>query len=280
MTPSIAVAPAMVSHLPFVASRPLGRRLMAFARGQLRLAQAHLGHAGEARHVGIHQARKCIRRARATLALGARIFDQRAQRLDDELGRLCRGLSPLRDAQALIETLRRLTATAPAAVQAILPLAEMEACRRRDQLLQRALTRDPGFMARRHRLLVAQTRLERLDWWALDAAVVSAAAMRSGQRADKAGQSARHHPDDNHAWHVYRRRLRRLHQQDTLLAEIQPELRPALVQSLQKQASLLGESQDDALLLSHTGTRSPFPPDQRKLLRDMARERLQRTRCG
>lgn len=270
----------MVPHTPFVAPRPLGWRLMAFAREQLRLAQTHLGRAGEARHVGIHQARKCIRRARATLALGARIFDQRAQRLDDELGRLCRGLSPLRDAQALIEALRRLAATAPVAVQAILPLAETEACQRRDQLLQRALTRDPEFMARRHRLLVAQTRLERLDWRALDAAVVSAAAMRSEQRADKAGQSAKHHPDDNDAWHVYRRRLRRLHQQDTLLAEIQPELRPALAQSLQKQARLLGESQDDALLLGHSGTRSPFPPDQRKLLRDMARERLQRTRCG
>ena len=270
----------MVPHLPSGVPRSLGWRLMAFAREQLRLAHLHLGHTGEARHVGIHQARKCIRRARATLALGARIFGPRAQRLDDELGRLCRGLSPLRDAQALIETLRRLTSTAPAPVQAILPLAEREACQRRDQLLQRALTRDPEFMARRHRLLVAQTRLERLDWWALDAAVVSAAVMRSGKRAGKAAHSATHHPDDNHAWHVYRRRLRRLHQQDTLLADIEPELRPVLVQNLQKQASLLGESQDDALLLAHTGSRSPFPPGQRKLLRSMARERLQRTRRG
>jgi hypothetical protein len=45
-------------------------------------------------------------------------------------------------------------------------------------------------------------------------------------------------------------------------------------------ADILGESQDDALLLRHCGSRSPFTSDQRKPLRAIARERLQRARGG
>ena len=37
-------------------------------------------------------------------------------------------------------------------------------------------------------------------------------------------------------------------------------------------------AQDDALLLRHCASRSPFPPPMRRLLRDLARERLARVR--
>ena len=116
---------AMISKTPSDENSVIGPRLMAYASEQLLQAETHLARKGEARHSGIHEARKCIRRARATLALGASVFDRRAKRLDDDLGRLCRGMSPLRDAQALIEALRRLENSAPPAVHAILPRAEM-----------------------------------------------------------------------------------------------------------------------------------------------------------
>ncbi len=258
---------------------PLGMRLLVFVGVQLQQAQTDLSREDEALHDGIHQARKCIRRARATLALGARVLGPRAEALDDELGRLCRGLSHLRDAQALIEVLQRLDAQAAAPIRAILPAAERLARQRRDDILERALVRDPAFMARRLRLQAAQQRLARLDWRAVDADAVSSAIKRSQRRADKAAKRIKQHPYDDEAWHVYRRRLRRLRQQDSLLADLLPALRLSKKRA-RDLTDLLGESQDDALLLRHCDRRSPFPSDQRKQLRAIARERLRRTRGG
>jgi CHAD domain-containing protein len=254
-------------------------RLLVFVGVQLQQAQTDLSREDEALHDGIHQARKCIRRARATLALGARVLGPRAEALDDELGRLCRGLSHLRDAQALIEVLQRLDAQAAAPIRAILPAAEQLARQRRDDILERALVRDPAFMARRLRLQAAQQRLARLDWRAVDEGEVSSAIKRSQRRADKAAKRIKQHPDDDEAWHVYRRRLRRLRQQDSLLADVLPALRLSKKRA-RDLTDLLGESQDDALLLRHCDRRSPFPSDQRKQLRAIARERLRRTRGG
>lgn len=277
MSPDTAVL-AIGSDPPLAGTRRIGRRLLASAAGQLQAARSHLSAEGEAVHAGIHEARKCIRRARASLALGVRVFGQPGARLDDELGRLCRGLSGLRDAQALVEELRRLAASAPAPLRAILPLAEAAARQRRDDMLQRALARDPGFRSRSGRLLAAEARLARLEWLAVGDADVAEAMMRSKRRANKARRRAKRHMDDDHLWHVYRRRLRRLRQQDTLLAEFLPELRPS-THGLDDHTAL-GESQDDALLLRRCGKGSPFPPGQRALLRKIARERLQRARDG
>lgn len=275
MSRSIADA----STTPAPGNLPLGMRLLVFAGEQLQQAQADLSRKGEALHEGIHQARKSIRRVRATLALGARILGPRAQALDDELGRLCRGLSHLRDAQALIEVLQRLDAQAPERIRAILPAAERLARERRDDILERALARDPAFQARCLRLQAAQQRLARLDWRAVDETEVASAIKRSQRRADKAAKQIKKHPGDDETWHVYRRRLRRLRQQDSLLAELLPALRLSKKRA-RDLADALGESQDDALLLRHCDRRSPFPSDQRKQLRAIARERLHRTRSG
>lgn len=258
---------------------PLGLRLRTFASEQLRLANLNLAREGEDWHDGIHEARKCMRRARATLALGRRVSGRAGELLDDELGRLTRGLSRLRDAQALIEVLQRLAVKAPPEVQLMLPGAEHAARLRRDQLLSIALLRDPGMSARRRRLQSVQKRLQKLDWQAVDAAVVTVAIARTKRRAEKAYRRASGHPDNGAAWHLYRRRLRRLHQQDDLLAELQPELRPRAARRLQNLARKLGVSQDDALLLEHCGRRSPFSSSPRKLLRELARQRLQRMRA-
>ena len=256
---------------------PLGMSLKALASAQLLHAERFLGREGDARHAGIHEARKCIRRARAVLALGKRSLDHRARRLDGELGRLCRGLSRLRDAHALLDALGRLEATAPFKVIEELPDAKYSARMRRDLLLEAALKRDPQFESRRRRLLAYRQRLERLNWQNLDDGVVARAIERSGRRAEKSCRRSFRHPDRDADWHAYRRRLRRLRQQDTLLAEIRPDLRPA-IQGLEERATLLGEAQDDALLIRNCGRRSPFPAGQRALLRQLARERLKHAR--
>ena len=269
-----AVPEAHVVEIPVI-----GLRLRAVAHAQLMQAEVHLARAGEARHVGIHQARKCVRRVRAMLALGMRKLDQRAKRLDADLAQLCRGMSRLRDAQALIEALQRLDDNVPGDVRAILPDADAAARERRDGLLAQALARDPDFHSRRRRLRAMGERLLRLDWQLIGHAEIVRAILRSEHRVEKAGRKARRHPDRDHEWHVFRRRLRRLRQQDTVLAGLQPELRPTM-KGLEDQAGALGEAQDDALLLLHCGRASPFQRTQRASLRRIARGRLQHARRG
>jgi hypothetical protein len=259
----------------------IGNNLMAFAVAQLQRTIAYLAQPGKARHQGIHEGRKCIRRTRATLALAARTFKRcncaaRAARLDSDLGQLCRGLSPLRDAQALLEALARLSAVAPD-VSAILPDAIKAAKARRDQLMQLALRRNPDFLSRRQRLGAAIKRLQHLPWQNATIADITSALERSVRRVEKAQRQAHRHPELDEIWHVYRRRLRRLRQQDSLVATIQPGLRPAF-EGLELHAERLGESQDDALLLKHCGKRSPFAPNQRKILRTTTSARLRLTR--
>ena len=251
----------------------VGSKLKAFALEQLNRAIAYLAQPGNARHQGIHEGRKCLRRARATLALAGPSFKrggegERAARLDFDLGQLCRGLSPLRDAQALLEALARLSDVAPD-VSAILPDAKKAAKARRDQLMQIALQRSPDFLSRLKRLAAILTRLARLAWHATCAADISASVKRSMRRVERAQRKAHRHPELDEIWHTYRRRLRRLRQQDSLLAVVEPELRPVIA-DLEQQTELLGESQDDALLLKHCGKRSPFAPIQRKILRTIA----------
>ena len=65
---------------------------------QLAGAMAQLAREGEARHDGIHQARKSLRRARAALALARRALGDEGRRIDAALTAACRGMGALRDA--------------------------------------------------------------------------------------------------------------------------------------------------------------------------------------
>lgn len=275
MSADIDATPSIDRTEPSSVAAPLsGPGLRALALELLQQAQTHLARTGEDRHAGVHEARKCVRRVRAALALGATVLNKaKARALDDELGRLCRGLSHLRDGQALIEALRRLRDVAPVAARRMLAEAEALALQRRDGILQRALLRDPEFAARRHRLFVSQKRLRRLDWDALGKKEIAKGLKRSSRRVDKAERRARRRPDDAAAWHGFRRRLRRLRQQDTFLSTSRHELQTK-VKGRVDLATALGESQDDVLLLSHCGRRSPFPPEHRTVLAKLASERI------
>lgn len=256
---------------------PLGLRLKAFALAELAEAQALLAKPGDGRHEGVHQARKRLRRTRAALALGRKALGAEGRRLNEDLGRLCRGLSPLRDAQALIEGLQRLPASGPAPLASALPQMLDLARRRRDDCLARSLARDPDFQRRRDRLRAMALRLEALDWDDVKPAAVAKSVARSEERLAKARRRATRDPGDDARWHAMRRRLRRLRQQDHLLGALEPDLRPA-GNVTAEEAAVLGEAQDDALLLRHCGSHSPFPPPMRKLLRAEARARLGRVR--
>ncbi len=275
MTPNArrtASRPAPVTK-PDAPLLPLGLRLKAFALSGLEEAQALLAKPGDDRHHGVHQARKRLRRTRAALALGRKALGRDGRRLDEDLGRLCRGLSPLRDAQALMEGLQRLPASEPGPLASALPEMMALARQRRDESLARTLARDPDLKRRRERLLALAARLEALEWEGVKPGAVAKAVTRSEERLAKARRRAARDPSDDARWHAMRRRLRRLRQQDHLLAAVEPG-RPPIGSVTAEEAAVLGEAQDDALLLRHCGSRSPFPPPLRKLLRAEARVRL------
>lgn len=263
---------------PSPVAPPPGRPLREFALAELDRAAAQLAREGDARHAGVHQARKSLRRTRATLALARRALGDAGRRLDEDLARLCRGLSPLRDGQALVEALERLRPGAPPALQARLAEAITLAGLRREALMASALARDPGFARRQARIEALAARLSRLPWDEVRDKHVARAVERSERRVARTRRRVARDPSHDERWHVLRRRVRRLRQQDTLLQSLDLAVRPVSGVPLDE-ATALGEAQDDTLLLRHCGPRSPFPPDLRRELRALARARLARVRA-
>lgn len=275
---SMSVQVGLPTGAPAPVPVPPGAALAAQALSQLRQAVLQLAREGEDRHEGVHQARKSLRRARAALALGGKSLGSAGRVLDEQLGRFCRGLSPLRDAQALLEGLDRLApdgAPAPDWLEDARRLARA----RRDAVLAAVLARDPGFGRRRARLGRMAERIAALPWARVDARRVERGLAKSERRLDKARRRALRSPADDEAWHRLRRRLRRLRQQATLL-EAMPGAPVPTADVPLALATALGEAQDDALLLRHCGSRSPFPPPLRARLRRLGRERLHRARAA
>ena len=242
------------------------------------LASAHdlLACGPAAIHLGVHQARKSLRRVRAALALGAPQLGPKAQRLDEELGRLCRGLSPLRDAQALVEALARLSDEA-ACGKTDLPAAIALAEQRRDTVLAAAIARDPAFAARRARLQRARRAIAGLNWADVDADTARAMLEKAGHRVAKAEKRAKKHPEHDEDWHRLRRRVRRLRQMQSL-AQAAFGLEAHAHDRGDHLATALGHSQDDTLIVRHCHSRSPFPSSLRRQLRAIAAARVRRAR--
>lgn len=243
-----------------------GELLQAEAVQELERAARQLARPGEERHQGVHQARKSIRRVRAILALGGSSFSAAppVQRLDAALRGLCRGLSALRDADALRDALLHLSRDAvigPIECERLCAFVAVVRARR----LAAALARDPDFARRRARLQVAQGRVGMLPWARARGEDVEAALAMSRKRLKKALKRAKG-GDDVEAWHTLRRRLRRLRQQETVLARTRPEaFQPT--PGIGELAERMGTAQDHALLLAHCRRSGVFPARDRATLR-------------
>jgi CHAD domain-containing protein len=268
--------------------RSIGIKLGDFVLEQLTQAQGLLVCRGEKRQQGVHEARKCMRRARSAIAMldGKRL--KAASRLDKSLAKLCRSLSSLRDAQALNEALSRLgqaksigEMTSPSADAAMLSRALVAADAIRKQALKQALLQDPEFAERRARLQSAGADSAALPWLELTAQDLTAALQYSDQRAEKAARRAAKDTKDDERWHSFRKRVRRLRQQRGILEKIAPRLLPKQLSGKKHanaKAQELGESQDDALLLQFCKQPSHFKKDVRIWLREVAKARLKQVR--
>jgi len=259
------------------APRPPGQRLRAYASGEIDQALDALGWGGNRLHAGVHLARKCLRRARATLALGAHGLGPGTQLIDRALRDLNRDLSPLRDAHALVETLDRVlrgAALAPPS-RTLLARARRAAAAVRAQAAHAARADDPGLSRRRALLRVLRAALRALPWAELQPQHWRDAVAASLERTQRAGERARASGDDED-WHEWRRRARRLSQQQRALKSAR--LGADAPRFDKHQIERLGEAQDLTLLLEHCGKGSPFAKADRGALKAFARAELARAR--
>src|SRR3982751_2730234 len=142
--------------------------LRAYACDELDRAIAHLAWRGGRVHEGVHQARKSLRRTRATLALGRGVRGAGAELIDRESRRVTRSLSKMRDAQALVETLDRLIAKGkPPEALPVLRRARRTGAIARVESARRELASDPGLARKRAMLATLRAALPALPWDAL-----------------------------------------------------------------------------------------------------------------
>lgn len=227
-------------------------------------------------HAGVHRSRKAMRRSRAVLALGVDALGPGARLIDRALRKANRGLSDLRDAHALVETLDRLLERgADEAARVHLQRARHVAAARRDTVGgDTACLRHVADV--RALLRTLRAALEGLPWHALATASIDVALAKSARKVDVARTVVAETNADSD-WHAWRRRLRRLSQQYRALSAAGFRIE---VDTFDKSlAEQLGALQDLQLLRDHCGKDSPFANADRKALRTFADDAL-RTRRG
>jgi CHAD domain-containing protein len=256
---------------------PPGGRLRDYATTELARAMVCLGWRGARVHAGVHQARKSIRRVRATLALGMPGLGAGAGLIDRELRRINRQTSKLRDAQALVAILDLLLESADDAETArVLRRARRTAAGIRARCA-RSIVGDDGVADDRRALLATLlAALSALPWDAVGATGVDRVLRRSLAGRDAAGARAGTTGREED-WHRWRRRARRLSQQHRALGDLAAIPRTAQRHD-KRLAVLLGEVQDCALLREHLGKGSRFARADRPLLRTLAEHRAQHLR--
>ena len=258
-------------------SDPIGVVLFDYAAKELRRALACLAWRGSRFHEGVHQARKSLRRCRATLALGAPELGAHAVPIDRRLRRVNRSLSTLRDVHALVETFDRLIRRHRSpATHRLLQRARRAALRLRARVAREELHADADFSGRRDRLDAIAIDLERLPWQSVHTGHVRKAIQRSVSLAAGAATRALERGSDDD-WHRWRRRVRRLSQQHRALRD-SAELRHEAESDIKALATALGEVQDYFLLKEHCGKDSPFSEFDRQALAALAARGLRRKR--
>lgn len=247
-----------------------------YAMTELDRAIECLGWRGLRVHAGVHQARKSMRRVRATLALGGIALGPGSAILDRELQGIIRSLSSVRDAQAVVEALDRLAEkSASDGDVRLLRRACLAAARARAGTLRAARIDDPGFRNKRVLLEFMRTMLSALPWACASLDQVNAAIACSSLAVVKAARRARDsgRDDDLHRW---RRRARRYSQQQRVLAGMGAQT--AVGSTGKALAVLLGEAQDYALLREHCRNNVMFRKRDRLALRKLVDKSARRVR--
>lgn len=228
-----------------------GPTALAVARREVRCIDRALGSRRDL-DASVHSARKAIRRLRSLLGLCRDRLAGLAG-LDRRLKALGAGLAVLRDAHVSIRTAQWMAKRHGDGgwAAAIERLVE-----RRQAIVDKALSKDPGFQRRRARLKAVARQLETCSWQDLSVADIRHAIKSSEKRVAKAGKRATATPDADNL-HRWRRRVRRLRMQLQAAAEIAPgslasASRPAprsRAKALHRLSDELGRRQDLEVLM-------------------------------
>jgi hypothetical protein len=196
----------------------------------------------------IHEARKSIKKVRAVLQLLGDDLD--AGKARKHLRRASHLLSPLRDADAMLETTKTLRADAKMAkaVTALTSRLEAEKSRLRDEA-------DAGRVRRKAAAALDRVRHDARDWqWKkADYPALVDAMKRSYKRAAKAMEDARSH-DDPERFHNWRKRVKTHWYGLRLLSKRAPKLRQPIA-DFKRLETALGD--DHNLLVLHEQVQSP-----------------------
>lgn len=225
--------------------QPVGEALAALVAARCRMIDQGLSRKSD-RHAGVHRARKAIRGLRAILALASEALGEPAIPLDRSLRQLGRSLSALRDAHVAAATARSLASSGEEAAWEAVASRLQE---RSERLLADALTRDPGFGARRTRVERLAGALAALPWQRVRRKALDRALARSERRAARAERKARRRitPTGLHRW---RRRVRRLRMQVDAMRRIETgdaawrATQGRRLRKLKQRTDMLGRRQD------------------------------------
>jgi CHAD domain-containing protein len=280
-----------------------GNALRAYALYQVDVASRALGCNAARLHIGIHEARKAMRRTRAALDLGEANAEFGVAG-SNELKLMCRRLSDARDAYIIVKTAEKLargTGDARAAsLQRLLDRFERAHQRRIARLAQT----DPGLRRLRARLSILRARIAALPWASLGELEVRHAIETTARRVERAARKARTEEsgevrkvrtpangdvrktraqEDGEARHRWRRRLRRLRYQIEIAenelgvdgaAAAARFVSGASAARLAEMTDLLGDEHDLRLVLaamssprSATPRNDDFATTQRQLLK-------------
>jgi len=252
-----------------------GPALRDYVLAEFDAARNALAHRGGRLHAGVHRARKAIRRIRAVLVLAAEVLDRDGRRLERELRRVNRGMSELRDAHALVETLERLLPKASDhSSQRLLRRSRRAGAQRRARLSSSNRQARKVEEARAELKALREAAAE-LAWEDVTPATLTTALAVAQMRMAAAREQALTTGADAD-WHRWRRRVRTRLQQ--LRASALTGVGAGVSLYEQSLAEQMGAMQDLSLLLAHCGHGSLFSKPDRKHLRRFAEAALARQR--
>jgi CHAD domain-containing protein len=230
---------------------------------QCMAARGHLARQGADLHAGIHDARRAIRRARAAQALLRPMLDRDGwTRVSADLREAGGALSPLRDAQSMIEAIEEHLEDAGVVLDARARRGLLAALRRRRD---RIVGAGAAAIAQADVALARAAGAAAADAAAFDADAMTAGLAFGRARLARAMREVERAPDDADALHRLRQRARAHWLQLELFVPAWPAVLGAFAGEAKKLSQLLGTERDLQLLDAWLGRRRSVLPGSRSL---------------
>ena len=229
-------------------AEPLADGLGRIAVEQLEAAIRNLRLPEDQRTVGVHRCRKSVKKTRALLRLvRAEIGEDLYRSENATLRDIAAGLSAMRDADVMVETLTALREWAGERLQ----VSDIAALRRTLLEAQAALAGTPtDGGAAQHAIDGLESALERARLWPIERNrfIVVEGGIKRTYRSGRKGYARALEDPTGDAMHEWRKQVKYLWYMTRILAGAVGDAGARLVEDLDRLAALLGDGRDLALL--------------------------------